>query len=154
MSPTRPTDPPSSRFVPTRWLYAWLYSDHELVARSRETRENPSTMRRGWDSNPRTPCGVSGFQDRRIRPLCHPSQANRDGPFVIVGHRADALRCQFHCHPVHGHPKSAAPIARAASRCIAGTTCEQVSSVTAIVECPSVSCTTFGCSPGASAMLA
>src|SRR5438105_15952682 len=32
-------------------------------------------MRRGWDSNPRKPCGFSGFQDRRIRPLCHPSEA-------------------------------------------------------------------------------
>jgi len=27
--------------------------------------------RRGRDSNPRCPCGQSGFQDRRIRPLCH-----------------------------------------------------------------------------------
>ena len=25
------------------------------------------------DSNPRTSCPVSGFQDRRIRPLCQPS---------------------------------------------------------------------------------
>src|SRR5205823_2370662 len=32
-------------------------------------------MRRGWDSNPRKPCDFSGFQDRRIRPLCHPSDA-------------------------------------------------------------------------------
>ena len=29
--------------------------------------------RRGRDSNPRDPCEPSGFQDRRIRPLCHPS---------------------------------------------------------------------------------
>jgi hypothetical protein len=29
--------------------------------------------RRGRDSNPRRPCGLNGFQDRRIRPLCHPS---------------------------------------------------------------------------------
>jgi hypothetical protein len=29
--------------------------------------------RRGWDSNPRNPCGLSGFQDRRNRPLYHPS---------------------------------------------------------------------------------
>ena len=30
--------------------------------------------RRGWDSNPRgTGLAPSGFQDRRIRPLCHPS---------------------------------------------------------------------------------
>ena len=28
----------------------------------------------GRDSNPRKPCDFSGFQDRRIRPLCHPSE--------------------------------------------------------------------------------
>src|SRR3954452_918058 len=32
-----------------------------------------SLVRRGRDSNPRTTCAVSGFQDRCIRPLCHPS---------------------------------------------------------------------------------
>ena len=30
-------------------------------------------MRRGWDSNPRRGFPRSGFQDRCIRPLCHPS---------------------------------------------------------------------------------
>ena len=35
--------------------------------------EMPDLLRRGWDSNPRRPEGRSGFQDRRIRPLCHPS---------------------------------------------------------------------------------
>ena len=29
--------------------------------------------RRGRDSNPRSACTDSGFQDQRIRPLCHPS---------------------------------------------------------------------------------
>ena len=29
--------------------------------------------RRGWDSNPRSACTDSGFQDRCDRPLCHPS---------------------------------------------------------------------------------
>ena len=28
------------------------------------------------DSNPRTSCPVSGFQDRRIRPLCQPSETH------------------------------------------------------------------------------
>jgi len=37
--------------------------------------ESAHFVRRGWDSNPREPCGSSGFQDRRIRPLCHPSEA-------------------------------------------------------------------------------
>ena len=32
--------------------------------------------RRGWDSNPRTPYGVSGFQDRRLKPLGHPSNVH------------------------------------------------------------------------------
>ena len=31
--------------------------------------------RRGRDSNPGSPCGDSGFQDRCIRPLCHLSEA-------------------------------------------------------------------------------
>jgi site-specific DNA recombinase len=30
-------------------------------------------QRRSWDSNPGDPCGPTGFQDRRIRPLCHSS---------------------------------------------------------------------------------
>ena len=33
----------------------------------------PEGERRGWDSNPRTSCPVSGFQDRPIRPLSHPA---------------------------------------------------------------------------------
>jgi hypothetical protein len=37
------------------------------------TMTRDTTMRRGWDSNPRRACTLSGFQDRRIRPLCHPS---------------------------------------------------------------------------------
>src|SRR3989344_6290978 len=32
-------------------------------------------MRRGRDSNSRGPCGPSGFQDRRTRPLCDPSRS-------------------------------------------------------------------------------
>ena len=31
----------------------------------------------GRDSNPRKPCDFSGFQDRRIRPLCHPSETDK-----------------------------------------------------------------------------
>jgi hypothetical protein len=31
------------------------------------------TWRRGRDLNSRTPCEVSGFQDRHVRPLRHPS---------------------------------------------------------------------------------
>ena len=32
------------------------------------------SKRKGRDSNPRTPFGVAGFQDRCNRPLCHPSE--------------------------------------------------------------------------------
>ena len=37
----------------------------------RENRFAGEIWRRGRDSNPRDPCEPSGFQDRRIRPLCH-----------------------------------------------------------------------------------
>src|SRR4051794_2337792 len=33
-----------------------------------------SAERKGWDSNPRRTCALSGFQDRCDRPLCHPSE--------------------------------------------------------------------------------
>ncbi len=32
-----------------------------------------ASWRRGWDSNPRSSCPDSGFQDRHVRPLRHPS---------------------------------------------------------------------------------
>ena len=37
--------------------------------------------RRGWGSNPRWTCVHSGFQDRRFRPLSHPSECLRRGIF-------------------------------------------------------------------------
>ncbi len=37
-----------------------------------------SNWRRGWDSNPRGPCGPNSFQDCRIRPLCHLSASESD----------------------------------------------------------------------------
>ena len=36
--------------------------------------ESPGQERRAWDSNPRWVSPHSGFQDRRTRPLCEPSQ--------------------------------------------------------------------------------
>ena len=30
-------------------------------------------LRKGWDSNPRRTCALTGFQDQRFRPLSHPS---------------------------------------------------------------------------------
>src|SRR5215212_5800711 len=51
------------------------------VCRGRWARERFTTTsvrkRRRWDSNPRDPCGPTGFQDRRIRPLCHSSDCRR-----------------------------------------------------------------------------
>jgi hypothetical protein len=47
-----------------------------LPAEQPRERENSETeWRRGWDSNPRDPFRPNGFQDRRIQPLCHPSDA-------------------------------------------------------------------------------
>src|SRR5258706_10643460 len=45
---------------------------HDRALVSGETRQI-SMMRRRRDSNSRDPCGPTGFQDRRIRPLCHSS---------------------------------------------------------------------------------
>ena len=36
--------------------------------------------RKGWDSNPRYPCGHAGFQDRCLKPLGHPSVCAGSGP--------------------------------------------------------------------------
>src|SRR5437763_11219075 len=36
-------------------------------------RSSVLSWRRGRDSNPRRACTLNGFQDRRNRPLCHPS---------------------------------------------------------------------------------
>ena len=55
----------------------------------------PAKMRRGWDSNPRKPCGFSGFQDRRIRPLCHPSEAGSTGHGRKVRLPANPAEGQF-----------------------------------------------------------
>ena len=40
---------------------------------TRSTKVDTADWRRGWDSNPRDPCGPAGFQDRYHRPLGHPS---------------------------------------------------------------------------------
>ena len=52
--------------------------------------------RRGRDLNSRTPCEVSGFQDRHVRPLRHPSIPSFDpthnncrltrGLFLVLSH--------------------------------------------------------------------
>jgi hypothetical protein len=42
----------------------------------------PSTKRRSWDSNPGNPDGLTGFQDRRNRPLCHSSGEYPKGYFL------------------------------------------------------------------------
>src|ERR1043166_7505321 len=34
---------------------------------------------RGWDSNPRGPCGPTSFQDWRFQPLSHPSDEPEAG---------------------------------------------------------------------------
>lgn len=42
-------------------------------AQSRAIQLDGGFWRRRWDSNPRWSCPHAGFQDRYIRPLCHPS---------------------------------------------------------------------------------
>lgn len=37
--------------------------------------------RKGRDLNPRMPHGINGFQDRRIKPLCHPSTGKKSQIF-------------------------------------------------------------------------
>ena len=67
--PTSPRAPALFRL--TGWLSSKLSSREIVELPSRA--ESARFVRRGWDSNPRKPCDFSGFQDRRIRPLCHPS---------------------------------------------------------------------------------
>src|SRR5690606_34595844 len=55
------------------WVKVWV--PNQLFPQSLEgTEEKALTWRRGWDSNPRYPCGYSGFRDRYIQPLCHLSR--------------------------------------------------------------------------------
>ena len=49
-----------SRCKPSSWLALSPYS--------------LCSLRRGWDSNPRYPCGYSGFQDQCLQPLSHLSK--------------------------------------------------------------------------------
>src|ERR1035437_6631579 len=44
------------------------------------TKAASEDWRRGRDSNPRDACAPNGFQDRRIRPLCHLSVAIKGPP--------------------------------------------------------------------------
>src|SRR3569833_2108589 len=47
-------------------------------ASMRQVADFPETIWRiGWESNPRSPCGDAGFQDRCIQPLCHLSGPGR-----------------------------------------------------------------------------
>ena len=68
------------------------------AALTRSSGTTPHAQRRGRDSNPRTSCPVSGFQDRCIRPLCHPSgdrqnvgEGARDGGLPRSGGPGGAL---------------------------------------------------------------
>ena len=79
----------------------------------------PRDIQYSWrmvrDSNPRTSCPVSGFQDRRIRPLCQPSKTFfHDGSFkpaVLVMRKT--LFCSYlasqsrpsHSTAASNHPK-------------------------------------------------
>lgn len=47
------------------------------------------------DSNPRTSCPVSGFQDRRIRPLCQPSGTYSNHSLYFTGEKVKLFLCKF-----------------------------------------------------------
>jgi hypothetical protein len=49
-----------------------------------DTRGLLPNWRRGWDSNPRTPCDVASFQDWCLQPLGHLSVASRFSVFARV----------------------------------------------------------------------
>lgn len=69
--PTRPTPHNSTTGCILPTIFAGL--------RKKNNKKHPAVgvfhlWRMGRDSNPRKSCPFSGFQDRRIRPLCHPSE--------------------------------------------------------------------------------
>ena len=89
--------------------------------------ESAHFVRRGRDSNPREPCDSSGFQDRRIRPLCHPSEAMITRLFDSRRTRGGSHCCQACClaplitlrtepHPSLA-PRHAGAMARRGSTC-------------------------------------
>ena len=61
----------STVFWPKSLILLWSSNDCE--------QRRTIYWRKGWDSNPRYPCGHAGFQDRCLKPLGHPSSAGRSG---------------------------------------------------------------------------
>ena len=64
---------------------AGLTTSNDLANRPLEPLEYCSMIvkwRRGWDSNPRTPFEIAGFQDQFLEPLGHPSEP--DNTFIII----------------------------------------------------------------------
>ena len=51
-----------------RWVNVWVEIQKTQISAAFIVR-----WRKGWDSNPRYPCGHAGFQDRCLKPLGHPS---------------------------------------------------------------------------------
>lgn len=54
-----------------------LYQNREFEMRLMSVKSMTWVWRKGWDSNPRYPCGHAGFQDRCLKPLGHPSNCSR-----------------------------------------------------------------------------
>jgi class 3 adenylate cyclase len=52
-------------------------SPHSAASANNSGWSRTVSWRRGRDSNPRKACAFNGFQDRRNRPLCHPSWGSR-----------------------------------------------------------------------------
>lgn len=86
------------------WVRTMIYTGNVVGqnCRKRGKKEHPGKLSRdvqyywrmGRDSNPRKSCPFSGFQDRRIRPLCHPSETVSFYPpvFQTCGFVRTALR--------------------------------------------------------------
>src|SRR5205823_10661188 len=94
--------------TPKLWLTKWVvtYANMTRPEANRSRRITPSIRarvsswplvpccheggacwRKGWDSNPRGACAPGGFQDRCLKPLGHPSDADlfsTSGPWPIT----------------------------------------------------------------------
>ena len=59
---------PNNQLFTNRGVVSQISPDSELAENGLVAR---NFKRRERDLNPRNPCGLNGFQDRRNRPLCH-----------------------------------------------------------------------------------
>ena len=92
-------------------------------------------VRRVWDLNPRTRCGVSGFQDRCTRPLCEPSRRHRlrQQPERIIQQCAAPVQAAARGNTVEPPPRRARRSGRHTS---ADRSLPRVGSADTVERCP------------------